>query len=72
VDFNKIEVCTDGKKFQLRFQIDDPVYGNIGLFSDVYSSIDEAEVRAFVLARALGLDHDHLPVHNRPLMYGRG
>jgi len=71
MDCNKIEVCTDGKKFQLRFYIEDPVYGVISLFSDVYSSVDEAEVRAFVLARALGLDHDHLPVHDRPLMYGR-
>jgi len=72
MDSNKVEVCTDGKKFQLRFYIEDPVYGNIGLFSDIYSSINEAEVRAFVLARALGLDHDHLLVHNRPLMYGKG
>ncbi len=70
--FDKIEICTDGKRFQLRFEVNDPVYGIIGMFSDLYSNIVEAEVRAFVLARALGLDHDHLPVYNRPLMYGKG
>ena len=71
MDCNKIEVCTDGKLFQLRFWVDDPVYGGISLFSDIYSNKREADCRAVALARLLGLERDNLPVHNRPLMYGR-
>ena len=49
-------------KFQLRITINNPIYGQITLYSDIYDNIAEADCRCVALARTLNLDRDHLPV----------
>ncbi len=60
---DKVEVHKSGKGYRLRIKLSDPVYGLIVLHSDQYDGIREADSRAFVVARLLGLERDTLPVH---------
>ncbi len=62
-DYDKVEVCTRGKGYGLRIRLDSRDYGDIWLYSDYYDGLREADSRAFVVARQLGLKRDTLPVH---------
>lgn len=61
--FDRVEIWRDGKGFRLRIELKDPSLGTISLHSDYYGEIIEADSRAVVVARQLGLDRDNLPVH---------
>lgn len=61
--YDKVEIWKHGKGYRLHIALKDPIYGDIRLFSDFYEGIREADVRAVVVARCLGLPRDHLPVH---------
>ena len=63
LESNKVEVWRNDKYFQIRFVIRDPVFGDIHFRSDLFSGLCEADSRAFVASRILGLDRDNLPVH---------
>ncbi len=62
-DYDKVEVCSHGKGYRLRIRLHSPDYGDIWLHSGRYDGLREADSRAFVVARQLGLDRDTLPVH---------
>jgi hypothetical protein len=63
INYDKVEVWARGKGFRLRVVLKDPTYGDIYLYSDYYDGLREADSRAFVIARQLGLERDTLPVH---------
>jgi hypothetical protein len=64
MDINKVEVRKCDKYYQLWIALRCPTYGLIFLRSDKFSNVYEADSRAFVVAKMLGLDRDNLPVHH--------
>lgn len=61
--YDKVEVCVSDQGYRFRIVLKDPVYGDIRLFSEYYEGLREADSRAVVIARCLGLGRDNLPVH---------
>jgi hypothetical protein len=63
VNYDKVEVWSHDKGFRLRIVLKSSTYGNITFYSDHFRGLIEADSRAFVVAKQLGLERDTLPVH---------
>lgn len=63
--YDKVEIWKDDKGFRLKIVLTNETTGMIHLFSEYYQGIREADERAVIVARQLGLDRDSLPVHIR-------
>ncbi len=63
MEYNKVEVWARDKGYHLRIVLQDPVLGDIYLFSNHFDGLREADSRAVAVSRHLGLKRDNLPVH---------